>query len=175
MTLEATYNLPLLILDLAREGEDDVLWDSVATVRENSHRHEATGLGSVPPVVDVVSGSLGSGHCWRQLASCDDSGTSFLNNSDKFVLQVSSIDEVSNRLAIGCSVSNVWELGCYKRNQLAPKRNAKYRILPEWLPQMIKFWTLEMSVPSFWAIWARARFWSRRVIAVKFSRGMVGA
>ena len=36
---------------------------------------------------------------------------------------------------------------------------------------MIAFFTAPTVTPAFAASWARARLWSRRVIALKFSRG----
>ncbi len=40
-----------------------------------------------------------------------------------------------------------------------------------WLPQMATLVTEVTGTPAFWASWAAARFWSRRVRALKRSRG----
>ncbi len=53
--------------------------------------------------------------------------------------------------------------------------NRSGNIVGEWLPHTTRSWTSATPVPSFWASWATARFSSRRVIAVKRSRGMSGA
>ena len=45
----------------------------------------------------------------------------------------------------------------------------------EWLPQIVMFVTSLTVAPVFFASWAIARLWSRRVIAVKRSRGTSGA
>ena len=42
-------------------------------------------------------------------------------------------------------------------------------IVGEWLPKMMMSSTSVIGTPAFWASWVRARFWSRRVIAVKRS------
>src|SRR5690242_10247820 len=42
----------------------------------------------------------------------------------------------------------------------------------EWLPQIVMLVTSETWAPVFCATWAIARLWSRRIIAVKRSRGM---
>mmetsp|Transcript_4634 Transcript_4634/g.9597 ORF Transcript_4634/g.9597 Transcript_4634/m.9597 type:complete len:223 (+) Transcript_4634:237-905(+) len=45
----------------------------------------------------------------------------------------------------------------------------------EWLPQMTSLRMVSISLPDLSESWARARLWSRRVMAVKFSTGMLGA
>src|SRR4051794_24959960 len=45
----------------------------------------------------------------------------------------------------------------------------------EWLPQIVILRTDVTCTPAFVASWALARLWSRRVIAVKRSRGIDGA
>ena len=42
-------------------------------------------------------------------------------------------------------------------------------IVGEWLPKMMMSSTSVIGTPAFWASWVRARFWSRRVMAVKRS------
>ncbi len=45
----------------------------------------------------------------------------------------------------------------------------------EWLPQTASFSMSATALPVFAATWLSARLWSRRSIAVKFSRGSPGA
>ena len=47
--------------------------------------------------------------------------------------------------------------------------------MAEWLPQMVMLVTSLIADPVFWATWAMARLWSRRIIAVNRSLGTSGA
>lgn len=102
----------MLVLDGDWEGEHDVLRDSVASVRDDTHGDDSAFFGSVPPILDVISGGFSSGHGRAHLASSNDSGTTLLNDSDESVLQVGGFDQVSDWFAVCCAVGDIRELSC---------------------------------------------------------------
>ena len=143
----------------AREARDEALLDVVGAVGGDGHRDPVAVRRAVDPVVDMVDRGVGGRRRARGAARLDDRRAALADGGDEVVLEpVAVVDHLARRSA-------------------RPPSRGRCRgtWVGEWLPQSVMLVMSATAAPVFFASCAIARLWSRRVMAVKRSRGTSGA
>ena len=139
------------------ERADDALGDPVRAVGRHGHRDPVALRRAEHPVVHVVDGRLGRAGRRAGAPGLDDGGAALLDRGQEVALEPRGV--VDDREA--CSP------------RIRALKMSGYCVA-EWLPQMVTWLTSATGTPALIASWPAARLWSRRVRALKRSRGDVG-